>query len=117
MITSHKQYVIQNSSYALDHLDACLQSNQFVAVPNSNFMIARWFGGGWGRNMKNAPPLINAPLKAATANQERKGQRHWEKVWGHVPFSLQDPSQEIQAKKSSNSLITAIVHHTVAFFG
>lgn len=41
IITSHKQHVAQNSSHALDHLDVCLHSNQFVAVPNANVVIAR----------------------------------------------------------------------------
>lgn len=38
-------------------------------------------------------------LKAATEKEELKGQRGWEKVWRGVGSSLQNSSQEIQAKK------------------
>lgn len=85
-------------------------------------MIARWFGGGWERNTKNAPPLMwmlwkqeqGKLLKAATAKEELKGQRSWEKVLGASRPPSKTLAKKSKLKRSSNNLITAIAHNVLA---
>ena len=56
-------------------------------------------------------------LRDATAKEELKGQRGWEKVWGVSRPPSKTLAKKSKLKESSNSLVTAIAHHILASMG